>query len=74
MIKVLSTHTHTHTHTHTIFPTKLHKCVTLLIVRSMLERDKFCKVLKLIIKKFYSASGTCLSTNGISNESLQYRM
>ena len=35
------------------------------------------KILQLIIKKFYSAtaSGTCLSTNGISNESLQqYRM
>ena len=35
------------------------------------------KIIKLIIKKFYcaTASGTCLSTNGISNESLQqYRM
>ena len=30
----------THTHTHTNFPTKLHKFVTLLIARSMLERDK----------------------------------
>ena len=42
-----------------------------------MKEIKFCKVLKLIIKKFYSAtaSGTCLSTNGISNESLQqYRM
>ena len=37
----------------------------------------FCKVLKLIINIFYSAtaSGTYLSANGISNESLQqYRM
>ena len=30
----------THTHTQTNFPTKLHKFVTLLIARSMLERDK----------------------------------
>ena len=43
-----------------------------------MKEIKFCKVLKLIIKKkIYSAtaSGTCLNTNGISNESLQqYRM
>ena len=38
MIKVLSRLTLTHTQT--IFPTKLHKFVTLLIARSMLERDK----------------------------------
>ena len=31
---------YTHTHTQTIFPTKLHKFVTLLIARSMLERDE----------------------------------
>ena len=34
------TDTHAHTHTQTIFPTKLHKFVTLLIARSMLERNK----------------------------------
>ena len=31
---------YTHTHTQTIFPTKLHKSVTLLTARSMLERDE----------------------------------
>ena len=41
----------------------------------MLERDK---ILLSTQAHFFSynatASGTCLSTNGISNESLQYRM
>ena len=42
-----------------------------------MKEIKFCKILKLIINIFSSAtaSGTCLSTNGISNDSLQqYRM
>ena len=42
-----------------------------------MKEINFCKVLKLIIKKIFSAtaSGTCLSTDGVSNESLQqYRM
>ena len=41
----------------------------------MLERDKILLSTQAHFF-FYSAtaSGTCLSTNGISNESLQYRM
>ena len=42
----------------------------------MLERDKILLTTQALFFFFYSAtaSGTCLSTNGISNESLQYRM
>ena len=45
----------------------------------MLERDKIMLSTQahvFFFSFFYSAtaSGTCLSTNGISNESLQYRM
>jgi len=42
----------------------------------MLERDKILLSTQAHFFFFYSAtaSGTCLSTNGISNESLQYRM
>ena len=38
VIKVLSRRIHTHTQTN--FPIKLHKLITLLIARSMLERDE----------------------------------
>ena len=43
----------------------------------MLERDKILLSTQALFFFFYysaTASGTCLSTNGISNESLQYRM
>ena len=42
----------------------------------MLERDKILLSTQAHFFSFYSAaaSGTCLSTNGISNESLQYIM